>query len=198
MNELITIDTEVAAKTATKIKISYEPYKLVSEDDPILCEYIDEFVFDGTIDATELSGRLTETLKLHRAFGLAAPQCGLEHRVFVMGAEGDYITAFNPKVISSSTEILHMEEGCLSFPFLTLAVSRSKEIEVEYQNDLGERINRVFSGISARIFLHEMDHLNGITFNKVAKPLSLKMGLKRREKQMKQFARELVRNNKTV
>jgi peptide deformylase len=198
MSELITIDTGIPEQTATKIKNKYEPYKLVAEDTSVLYDRTDEFKFDGEVNATELAGRLTETLKLHRGFGLSATQCGLPYRVFVMGAEDDYISVFNPTIVSSSDETLHMEEGCLTFPLLTLAIGRSKEITVKYQNELGENIERVFAGISARIFLHEYDHLNGITFNNVAKPLALKMGLKRREKQMKQFSRELVRHSKTV
>nr|QMP82915.1 MAG: peptide deformylase [Caudoviricetes sp.] len=194
MSELLSIDTTESLKTATKIKKVFEPYKLVSEDDKILYEFTNEFVFGGSVDAVELAERLKETLKVHRAFGLAAPQCGFSYRVFVIGAEQEYIVAFNPKLIKSSIETLHMEEGCLSFPFLTLSITRPKEITVQYQNEFGELIEREFNGITARIFLHEFDHLNGVTFNKVAKPMSLKMGLKRREKQIKQFAREIMRN----
>lgn len=197
MDKMLTIDTQEAAKTATRIKTVYEPYKLVSEDDKVLYEATREYKFDGSINSSELAARLKETLKTHRAFGLAAPQCGLPYRVFVFGAEEEYIVAFNPKIIKSSIETLHIEEGCLSFPFLTLSITRPKEITVQYQNEFGEVIEKEFSGITARIFLHEFDHLNGVTFNKVAKPMSLKMGLKRREKQIKQFAKEMMRNIST-
>ena len=54
-------------------------------------------------------------------------------------------------------------------------------------------IQTKFVGLSARTFQHELDHLNGISFHERAKPLALKQGLKRREKQIKRFARELVR-----
>ena len=192
--EFLTIDTGVSSGIK-KIK-KCEPYKLVSEDEDILNKKTDFFNFDERVDAVEISDRLTETLKLHRAYGLAATQCGLDERVFVMGADDDYITAFNPEIVSSSSEKIHMDEGCLSFPFLVLAITRPKEINVRYQNQFGEYITKTFSGISARIFQHELDHLNGITFNKVVKPLALKMSNKKREKQIKMFARELLMKTK--
>jgi len=192
--EVLTIDT--GGLSGIKKEKKYEPYKLISEEEKVLYENVDMFNFAGGDDAITLSGRLIETLKLHRAYGLAAPQCGISHRVFVMGAEEDYITAFNPEILSCSEETIHMDEGCLSFPFLVLAISRPKEINVRYQNEKGEYITKTFAGISARIFQHELDHLNGITFNKVAKPLALKMSLKKREKQIKRFARELLLQTK--
>lgn len=191
--EFVTIDT--GNPEITKIR-KYEPYKLVSEEDECLYKKTEVFQFDGNFDPVELSERLIETIKLHRAYGLAAPQCGLNFRVFVMGAEDEYLTIFNPEILSSSEELLHMEEGCLSFPFLVLSISRPKEINVKYQDENGVYITKTFAGISARIFQHEMDHLNGITFNKVAKPLALKMSLKKREKQIKRFAKELLMQRK--
>lgn len=192
--EFLTIETGASSEILTTKR--YEPYKLISEDDPILYNSVDSFLFNGKIDPIELSERMIETVKLHRAYGLAAPQCGLNERVFVMGAESEYIVAFNPEIVSVSKETIHMEEGCLSFPFLVLTITRPKEINVKYQNEKGEFIHKTFSGISARIFQHELDHLNGITFNKIAKPLALKMSLKKREKQIKKFARELLLQTK--
>lgn len=192
--EFLTIDTGLSSGIK-KIKKS-EPYKLVSEDEDILNKKTEIFNFGVRDDAVEISERLVETVKLHRAYGLAAPQCGLDERVFVMGAEDEYLTIFNPEIVSSSSENIHMDEGCLSFPFLVLAISRPKGINVKYQDQFGEYITKTFSGISARIFQHELDHLNGITFNKVAKPLALKMSNKKREKQIKRFARELLMQTK--
>lgn len=190
--EFITINTN---ETATRVVVKYEPYTLVEEKDPILKQKAVDFDFSSDIDPVELSNRLTETLKTHRAYGIAAPQCGLPHRVFVIGAEDEYITMFNPKITSVSEETVPLDEGCLSFPFMILKVVRPKSLTVNFQNEKGEEKVLTLSGLSARIVLHEYDHLNGITFDKVAKPLALKMGLKKREKQIKQFARQLVSQN---
>lgn len=176
----------------TAIKVVYEPYDLVGEDDPILKKKIDPFVFNGEVDPKELSNRLIQTLKNHRAYGLAANQCGLSHRVFVVGTEDNYITMFNPEIVSISEKTVHMPEYCLSFPFLELHITRPETISVKYQDENGNVLTRKFSGITARCILHETEHLNGITFNMITKPLALKQGLKKREKYIKQFARELV------
>ena len=189
MSEIITIDTGNSSA-------SYEPYSLVAEQGAILSKPTEIFDFSVDTNAVELAGRLVETVKLHRAYGLAAPQCGISSRVFVMGAENDYIVVFNPEIISSSSKSLHMEEGCLSFPFLVLSITRPEEIEVKYQNENGDTINRIFGGISARIFQHELDHLNGITFDKVAKSMAFRMGMKKREKQIKKFARNLIQQRR--
>ena len=188
---MISIDTGDGIQTATKIT-KFQPYNLVEEDDPILKTVVPIYNFDEEFNTKELAERLVETVKVHRAFGLAAPQCGILKRVFVIGAEEEYIVMFNPEITFSSQEQSHMEEGCLSFPFLFLSVTRPKEIEVKYQTERGEVKVMKLQGISAKVFQHELDHLNGVTFMSRAKPLALKMSMKRREKQIKKFARELV------
>lgn len=191
MSEMISIDTGNGFQTATKIT-RFDPYKLVSEDDEILKLVTPKYDFITETGHKELAERLIETIKTHRAFGLAAPQCGISKRVFVIGAEDEYVPMFNPEIVSSSVEETHMEEGCLSFPFMFLSITRPKEIFVKYQNERGEQKELKLQGISAKVFQHELDHLNGITFQKRAKPLALKMANKRREKHIKKFARELL------
>lgn len=188
MSEFITINT---AKPH-EIKNSYEPYELVSENNPILKEKLSQFDFSSGVDVKELVGKLTETLKVNKGFGLAANQCGLRHRVFVMGAEEEYIALFNPEILHYSTENSVMDEGCLSFMFLSFSIKRPKDITVRFQDENGEINELNLTGLSARIAQHEIDHLNGITFDTVVKPLARKNGLKRREKIMKQYARNFV------
>lgn len=186
--EIITINTELP----TAEKIVYERFELVSEENSILKQKTEPFNFSSGINTKELTGRLIETLKINRAFGLAAPQCGLPHRVFVMGAADNYFALYNPEIIKISDEEIHLEEGCLSFPFLFLSITRPKSLVVKFQNEVGDYVTLEMDGISARVVLHELDHLNGVTFDTVAKPLALKMAKKGREKKIKNFARELV------
>jgi len=188
MDEMITINTS----QPTAIKVVYDPYELVGEDNPILKQKTEIFDFSSGIDAKELSKRLVQTLKNHRAYGLAANQCGLPYRVFVMGAEEEYITLFNPEIVAVSEETIHLEEGCVSYPFMFLSITRPKIVKVRFQDENGGFNEVQYDGISARVVLHETDHLNGITFLDRAKPLALKTAKKSREKKIKQFARELV------
>lgn len=187
-SEIITINTSLP----TAEKVVYERYELVGEEDPILKKKLEKFDFSSSINTKELTGRLIETLKINRAFGLAANQCGLPYRVFVMGAGDNYFALYNPEIIKVSEENVHLEEGCLSFPFLFLSITRPKSLTVKFQNEVGDYVNLDLDGISARVVLHEIDHLNGITFDTVAKPLALKMAKKSREKKIKSFAKELV------
>ena len=141
-----------------------------------------EFDFDNkSINSNVFASTLVETCKKLGGFGLAANQCGFNHRVFVMGTGDDYIACFNPKLISTEGEA-HMAEGCLSFPLLELRVTRPKKITVEYQDWNGEKHTTSFDGLTARIFLHELDHMDGIVYTSRVKPLALQSGIKKLEK----------------
>jgi len=115
---------------------------------------------------------------------LSASQCGFKHRVFVMGSNEEYVAFFNPKIVSTSGKV-HMAEGCLSFPFLGLHITRPAEVEVEYQDYNGDTKKQKFTGISARCVLHELDHQDGIVYTQRVKPMALQSGIKKRNKLMK-------------
>jgi len=75
----------------------------------------------------------------------------------------------------------------LSFPFLGLKITRAKEVDVEYQDFNGVTRNATYIGVSARCFLHELDHMNGILYTDKAKPLALDYGMKKRHKTLKKL-----------
>jgi peptide deformylase len=173
-----TAETIKVAPTADKI----QTFELVQLDHPILYKVLPEFDFaNPPVDPNAFASSLVETCKKYNGLGLSANQCGFEHRVFVMGAGDEYVAYFNPKLISSKGE-KHMEEGCLSFPFLNLHVTRAEHVEVEYQDFTGVTRTKTFSGISARCFLHELDHMNGMLYTGRVKPLALQFGLKKLDK----------------
>jgi peptide deformylase len=86
-----------------------------------------------------------------------------------------------------SPQEVFMDEGCLSFPLLTLKVARPKEVFVEYQDYTGAVKNAKFVGITARCFLHELDHMNGIVYTSKTKPVALQFGMKKRNKLIKKM-----------
>lgn len=175
----------VLYNTDEKAKVESTPvetFELVPPDHPALYKVLPEFNFENsTINPNEFASTLVETCKKYNGIGLSANQCGFEHRVFVMGSGEEYVAYFNPKIISSKGEV-HMEEGCLSFPFLTLRITRPAEIEVEYQDFNGVVRTKTFTGITARCFLHELDHMNGMLYTSRVKPLALQFGLKKLDK----------------
>jgi peptide deformylase len=185
-----------------KIKIvegqSYE-YELYSMTDPysdILKQKLEPFDFTNPpVDPKYLSVSLIETMVNGRGVGLAANQCGLPYRVFVMGAEKVGFACFNPEILEAEGEEVY-EEGCLSFPGLFLKINRAERIKVKYTDFNGIEKEERFSGLTARIFQHELDHLNGVCYiNKVSRlhldraKEKVKKNLKRIEKHRKDFAK---------
>ena len=185
MSEIISFNTEELARNPGGATQTVPTFKLVSEEHPILKEVMPEFDFSNPpVNPNEFASSLVETCKLNKGYGLSANQCGFRYRVFVMGAENNFVAHYNPKVIKEYGEA-HMIEGCLSFPLLGLNITRPSMIDVEYQDFNGETKTASYSGISARCFLHELDHMNGIVYTSRAKPMALQSGLKKRNKLMK-------------
>jgi peptide deformylase len=95
--------------------------------------------------------------------GLAAPQIGISSRVFVMETQGWQRACFNPEITNASENMIEFDEGCLSFPGEHCIIIRPDWIDVRYQDWEGNWHSERFSGILARCFQHELDHLDGIT-----------------------------------
>jgi peptide deformylase len=169
-------------------------FNLVPENDPILREYLPNFDFaNPPVNPAEFASSLIETCKKYKGMGLSANQCGYRHRVFVMGARDEFVAFFNPKIVMKSNDDVHLEEGCLSFPMLGLMITRPAEIMVEYQDFNGQVRNTQLSGISARCFQHELDHMNGILYTDRVKPMALQSGLKKRAK-IKKMVEKMNKN----
>ncbi|MFD2176021.1 peptide deformylase [Veronia pacifica] len=117
---------------------------------------------------------LEKTMIVHHGVGIAAPQVSESIRAFIVAPKPNsrYPNAplmpptlmLNPKLISQSENIEMDWEGCLSIPGIRAKVPRASEIEVSYQTLDGNTVDTQFSGFAARVFLHELDHLEGIVF----------------------------------
>ncbi|MGB3694808.1 MAG: peptide deformylase [Spirulinaceae cyanobacterium] len=111
---------------------------------------------------------------LTNGVGIAAPQICQPYRLFIVAShpnprypqapEMEPTAMINPKVLSHSTEMVKDWEGCLSIPGIRGLVPRYQAIEVEYTNQEGILQRLELEGFVARIFQHELDHLNGILF----------------------------------
>lgn len=172
----------------------YEIYKLVDPHSEILKQRIDDFSFDSPpVDPRYLSISLIETMVHNYGLGLSANQVGLPYRVFVMGAENVGFACFNPVILEASG-LDNSDEGCLSFPGLFIPVNRAKSIKVQYYDMNGESQTKQFDGLTARIFQHEFDHLNGKRHIDMVSPFHLdrakrkaKSNLKKLEQEKKNF-----------
>lgn len=109
--------------------------------------------------------------------GIAAPQVGINRRLILVqrfDKEGEPFEAyFNPVIISSSTETITRDEGCLSIPGCRGPVERPDAIEVKYKHPEGKEVTEMVKGFTARIFQHEIDHLNGVLYTDLLKADSL-------------------------
>jgi peptide deformylase len=121
-----------------------------------------------TIDDSivELSKQMHELLKRADGVGLAAPQIGVSKRIIVidLGDKKNIFTVINPEIVSSSSELINWEEGCLSVPGINIDVLRPAKIIVKGQSVTGKEVNIEADGLLARVFQHEIDHLDGILF----------------------------------
>lgn len=161
-------------KIVNGVTYEYELYSLVDNTDSILRTGMLDFDFSAKpVDPKYLSISLIETM-LHRyGVGLAAVQVGQPYRVFAMGAGNTAFACFNPKIIEASEDLDSFEEGCLSWKGLYLRIKRPESIKCEYYDFNGVKQERSFSGLTARIFQHELDHLNGEVFIDKVHPINL-------------------------
>jgi peptide deformylase len=156
-------------------------YELIPTNSPI-CAQIDNFDFTNPpVNPLDLVSDLAETMLHNNGIGLSANQCGLPYRVFVMYGE-ELIPCFNPRIVDMSAETVVMEEGCLSHPGLFVKIKRPRRIKVRYTEPNGHTTTRVFDGITARVFQHELDHLNGVNYQQRANKLHLEQARKKKKK----------------
>ena len=186
MSEFLTIDTTSGIVTEEKI----EQLRLYGENHPMLSVPIPEYTEAiPNPSMKNLVARLKLTMKLYGGVGLSANQCGIFQRVFIIGTEHFQIACINPKVIAQSEEISKDNEGCLSFPAMYLKVDRPTWVDAEFYDETGALKQIRMEGLTARCFLHELDHMNGVKFVDHAGPLAVQMARQRQEKMIKQMIR---------
>ena len=120
-------------------------------------------------DITELLARMKRIMRAANGIGLSANQIGLSFKVFVAevpdpDAGTKFYAVFNPKIQKVSDEKVLFEEGCLSVPFKYGDVERPEKIVVSGFDRNGKAVRIKAWGLLARVFQHEIDHLNGKLF----------------------------------
>ena len=157
--------------------------ELIKAPNEFLEKQVVPFNFD-TMDADKISKEMIEMMLKYKGVGLASNQVGIDAQIFVMGEENP-ITVINPMVTEVGTEKIEMEEGCLSFPGLYMKVKRPSVVSVQYLDTKLKECIIKLEGFHARVFLHEFDHLQGITFDQRVSKLRLEMAKKKQEKLLK-------------
>ena len=165
--------------------------RLLMQVAPFLDETLEQF---GFADRKELSKVMYDNMVKYGGLGLSANQLGLPYRMFVMGGhpqveDGKVRSVFNPLINDVSPESINLKEGCLSFPFLFLSIKRPKWCSVRYTDENGEEIEETLHGMSARIFMHENEHMNGYVFIDLVSKLKLERAEKSKQKMIKEIKR---------
>ncbi len=155
--------------------------ELVKENNAILREVASPWDFTVDGDPNDLIRSMVKVMMENNGIGLAGPQVGVNKRIFVMGNESKMFACINPEVVEATGNEMDIE-GCLSFPDLWLRVRRADTIKVRYYNAVGELIETEFTGLIARVFQHERDHLDGVCYDTRVAKLSLEMAKNRRKK----------------
>ena len=168
--------------------------KLIPPTDPrvqsAIAPYNDEMLKDeGFKDRKELSESMFDTMKKYGGIGLTCNQVGLPYNMFVVGdhlgiENGIKMACFNPIIISSSEETTVMIEGCLTFPFVFLSITRPRKVTLKYEDENGDLKEANLDGMMSRIVQHEYDHILGKNFTDFASKMKLDRAFKKAEKEM--------------
>ena len=165
---------------------------IVAYGTPVLrvkCQDIDP----GYADLEKFIADMWETMYSSTGVGLAAPQVNRDIRLFVIDSSqifanqdederekypdspGRKQVFINARIISLDGEEWSYNEGCLSIPKIREDIIRPAEVDIEYVDELFVKHREVFNGITARIILHEYDHIEGKLFIDYLKPLKRKL-----------------------
>jgi len=151
-------------------------------------EHIDETI-------RQLAADMIETMQKEAGIGLAAPQVAQSIRLIVIDwslidEKEKPIALINPEILEGEGESV-LEEGCLSLPEIREDVSRPEIVKISYQELNGELVEKRLDGLFARVFQHELDHLNGILLIDRISSLKKKM-LTKKLKQLAAEEREIM------
>ena len=173
----------------------YTNLKLIPPTDPrvqtAIAPFYDEMLKDTPFkDRKHLSSVMFDTMFRYGGLGLSANQVGLPFNMFVFGGhpqleKGVKVTCFNPMIVHKSEEEVVMKEGCLTFPFVFLSLSRPRKVVAKFEDEHGVLKEAHLDGMMSRIFQHEYDHMLGRLFVEKASKLKLDMAYKRAEKDIK-------------
>ena len=155
--------------------------KLIYHPDEFLEKKLkDVDIKNPSFDPIELKEKMIDFMLSNNGIGLSTSQIGMDAQVFVMGdTKENSILVINPVVLQHTEETTQDLEGCLSFPNIFVKVTRPKEILAKWYDENLKEVSTKISGYSAKCFLHEWDHLQGITFKDRVSKLKWDMAKKK-------------------
>jgi peptide deformylase len=150
-------------------EIPETPLEILNYQNPILCRPSSKVRFVDD-EIRKIIDDMAETMMIRDGIGLAAPQIGLNKRFFLFISDFaedretvEIKVAINPQILEEEGETITYE-GCLSYPDYFASVKRALKVKVRYQDIDLNKVEEEFTGLAARVFQHELDHLEGIQF----------------------------------
>jgi len=135
--------------------------RIVTYPDPVLRQNA-ETIPEVDDEIRALIDDMADAMYQDDGMGLAAPQIGISKRLIVLDAGEEFMVVINPEIVEKSVEEESMEEGCLSLPEIRLPINRPSRIVVKGLDENGEPVQFEKDGLIARVYQHEIDHLNGV------------------------------------
>ncbi len=153
---------------------------LLRHNDPFLKQKSEAFDFSNPpFDPIEFSQDLVKFMYDKNAICLAAIQVGVPYRIFAMRGAPENFVCFNPKIVLPSKEEIRLEEISLTFPDLEVKIKRPQHCRVRFATPNGEIRTETYTGMTARVFQHCMDFLDGEVFYRKANPIHREQALKK-------------------
>lgn len=160
--------------------------ELLYYPDTWLDKKLPEFDFNNpVVDPEELKTEMLNIMYDNDGVGLSANQVGVNAQVFVMGskhAQEQSQIFINPKIVEVSKDMVLEYEGCLSFPGIYIKVNRPSWVHAQFHNEKGELQEGKILDYDARCYLHELDHLMGITYKDRVSKMKWDMAKKKAKK----------------
>ena len=178
------------------MEVVYMKLELVKHPSDWLSKKLDPWDFDNPpMDPVELKTEMLKTMKANLGIGLSANQVGINARAFVFicnnntnnQTDREHI-CLNPEIVECIEPQVEMWEGCLSYPEVNVPITRYHKVKGKWTNEFGIEKEETFLGYDAVCFQHELDHLNGITFDQHVAPMVWKQAVEKAEKKLKDNA----------
>ena len=163
-------------------------FTLVNKDSNILTQPTKRFDFLAPpFEPVAFAQDLIRFMYDKNGIGLAANQVGVPYSIFAMRGTPENFVCFNPTIVWYSDAIVDLEEGCLTCPGLFVKIKRPQHIRVRFHTPNSDVETRKFTGLTARIFQHEYEHLQGKLYTDNVSKLKLDMAIKKSMKHGKKI-----------
>jgi len=153
---------------------------LLKHTDPALKKKSAAFDFTSPpFDPYQFSHELVKFMYENNGICVTAPQVGIAYRIFAMRGAPENFVCFNPRVVMASEQEVRLDEISLTYPGLDVKIKRPQHCRVRFNTPNGDTKTETYTGMTARVFQHCMDFLDGEVFYQKANPIHREQALRK-------------------